>query len=216
MVTDSKRLIPTLILVGLFLIITGTLFVHVNSSYAKPEIAQPTEIVANTQFIGVVNDKAAVMSEQTAMQILDEIQAAEEEQARIAAEEEAARLAAEAEKQNFIDEWTPRLNRYLSGSPLSGYGETFATAAYEYGIDPRYSAAISCIESGKGAHCFRAHNAWGWGSSGWSSWEEAIYAHAHGLAAGYGYTVSQSAAQKYCPPNWSSWYSNVSSEMSKI
>lgn len=123
---------------------------------------------------------------------------------------------AKNKKVNFLNEWTPRLNNYLAGSALAGYGEVFAAAAYDYGIDPRYSAAISCIESGKGANCFRAHNAWGWGGSSWSSWEEAIYAHAKGLAASYGYTVSESAAQRYCPPNWSGWYSNVKSEMSKI
>lgn len=141
-----------------------------------------------------------------------------EEEARRKAEEEKARIAAEAEakRNDFIQEWGSRLDNYLSGSPLSGYGETFASAAYDYNIDPRFSAAISCIESSKGAYCFRPHNAWGWGNSSWSSWEEAIVAHAKGLASGYGYTVSEAVAKKYCPPTWSSWYSNVSSEMSKI
>lgn len=122
----------------------------------------------------------------------------------------------EDERTIFISEWAPRIDAYLSGSPLNGYGETFASAAYDYGVDPRYSVAISCIESGKGSNCFKSHNAWGWGNSSWSSWEEAIVAHTKGLADGYGYTVTESAAQKYCPPTWSDWYRNVRGEMGRI
>ena len=121
-----------------------------------------------------------------------------------------------SDKDTFVSSWGARLDAYLSGSPLSGYGQTFAAAAWDYGIDPRFSAAISTIESSKGAYCFRSYNAWGWGSVSWSSWEEAIYAHAKGLARGYGYTVSESGAQKYCPGNWQNWYNKVSSEMNKI
>jgi peptidoglycan DL-endopeptidase CwlO len=121
-----------------------------------------------------------------------------------------------SDKETFVSSWGVRLDAYLSGSPLSGYGETFAAAAWDYGIDPRFSAAISTVESTKGTYCFRSYNAWGWGSVSWSSWEEAIYAHAKGLARGYGYTVSESGAKKYCPGNWQNWYNKVSSEMNKI
>lgn len=120
------------------------------------------------------------------------------------------------ERRAFVSEWAPRIDAYLAGSPLAGHGETFAEAAYEYGVDPRWSPAISCIESSKGAACFRSHNAWGWGNASWGSWEEAIWAHVAGLAAGYGSTNSISAAAKYCPPNYQSWYANVESEMSRI
>ncbi len=121
-----------------------------------------------------------------------------------------------APRTNFVNEWAPRLDKYLAGSPLAGYGKTFADAAYEAGIDPRFSAAIACTESSKGAHCFKSHNAWGWGRSSWESWEDAIYAHAKGLAKGYGYTVSEAGAKKYCPPTWRDWYNTVSSEINKI
>lgn len=115
-----------------------------------------------------------------------------------------------------VDSWAARIDAYLAGSPLAGQGRTFAEAALRYGVDPRWSPAISCIESSKGAACFKPHNAWGWGSSSWGSWEEAINAHVAGLASGYGYTISLSAAKKYCPPNYSFWYSSVSSEMASI
>lgn len=120
------------------------------------------------------------------------------------------------DRASFINAWKPRLDRYLAGSPLAGYGANFAAAAWDNGIDPRFSAAISCMESSKGRYCFLPHNAWGWGQVSWGSWDEAIAAHARGLARGYGYTVSLAGAKKYCPPNWQHWYSTVSSEMSLI
>lgn len=116
----------------------------------------------------------------------------------------------------FVSQWTARINNYLAGSPLSGYGETFARAAWTYGVDPRWSPAISCVESTKGACCFASHNAWGWGSVSWDSWEEAINAHVAGLARGYGYTLTYAAAQKYCPPNADHWYNSCLAQMNSI
>ena len=116
----------------------------------------------------------------------------------------------------FVSAWAPRLDAYLAGSPLAGYGEAFARTAWKYGVDPRFSPAISCVESSKGAYCFLPHNAWGWGYISYDSWEEAIDSHVAGLAAGYGYTVSVEAAKKYCPPTWYDWYTKVASEMNKI
>ena len=131
----------------------------------------------------------------------------------------------DAGEEQFIQVWAPRLNAYLSGSPLDGQGETFAKAAWDNHIDPRWSAAISTMESSKGRACIRPHNAWGWGAadsnpyalaSEWATWEEAINAHARGLARGYGYTVSVAGAQTYCPPNWENWYVVVVNEMNRI
>ena len=116
----------------------------------------------------------------------------------------------------FINEWAPRIDAYMSGFPLGGYGRTFAEAAWDYGVDPRWSPAIACIESTKGLYCFKPHNAWGWGSVSWPDWDTAIREHIAGLSAGYGYTISPSAAQKYCPPTWEDWYASVSAEMNKI
>ena len=174
----------------------------------------------------------AVEAEKEAERIAAEQAALAEEQARIQAAEQALAKArttdassamsqlAEVDwscgKDAFISEWTNRINNYLAGSPLAGQGETFATAAWENGVDPRWSPAISNTESTKGANCFLPHNAWGWGSTGWSSWEEAINAHVAGLAKGYGYTISYSNAQKYCPPNYDNWFHDTLREMSKI
>ena len=128
-------------------------------------------------------------------------------------------------EEEFVNEWAPRLDAYLAGSALSGQGANFARSAWKYCIDPRWSAAISHIESGKGAICIRPHNAWGWGAadsdpynlaSEWDSWESAIDTHARGLANGYGYTITISGARAYCPPNWQRWYDITVSEMAKI
>ncbi|WP_211236185.1 CMP-2-keto-3-deoxyoctulosonic acid synthetase [Parvibacter caecicola] len=169
--------------------------------------------------------------------------AQEEEAARIAAEEAAAAAEAEAiQRANdarskylnqfgslpagdvdfsigrdaFIEEWGSRIDDYLSGTTLAGYGETFAAAAWEYGVDPRWSPAISNTESGNGKVCFLPHNAWGWGSSSWGNWTDAIYSHVRGLANGYGFTISYSFAGKYCPPFTDHWYNNTLSQMKLI
>lgn len=119
-------------------------------------------------------------------------------------------------KQSFVDQWAPRINAYLAGSPMAGTGETFASAAWDYGVDPRWSPAIANTESSKGAVCFKSHNAWGWGSSSWSSWDEAIRAHVAGLARGYGSTISMEAARRYCPPAAEHWYATTLAEMERI
>jgi hypothetical protein len=121
-----------------------------------------------------------------------------------------------SDRSSFISSWGARIDAYLAGSPLAGYGSTFAAAAWDYGVDPRWSPAIACIESSKGAYCFLPYNAWGWGSVSWSSWDEAIYGHVAGLARGYGYTISYEAAQRYCPPTADDWYWSVLSQMNSI
>lgn len=119
-------------------------------------------------------------------------------------------------KDAFVDTWGARIDAYLAGSPLSGKGRAFAEAAFEYGVDPRWSPAISNTESTKGRNCFQSHNAWGWMGSSWSNWDDAIWAHVKGLATGYGYTISLQAAMKYCPPTYESWYEKTINQMNLI
>lgn len=115
-----------------------------------------------------------------------------------------------------VSSWAARIDAYLAGSPLEGYGIDFAQAASDFGVDPRVSPAIACVESGKGAICFLPHNAWGWGSSSWPDWPSAIRDHVAGFASGYGSTVTLEGAERYCPPTYQEWYSTVLSEMSMI
>ena len=119
-------------------------------------------------------------------------------------------------REAFVAEWSARIDAYLAGSPLSGYGTTFAEAAWENGIDPRWSPAISNTESGKGSVCFLPHNAWGWGSSAWGDWDTAIRAHVAGLASGYGYSLTPEGAATYCPPHAADWYNKTLAQMASI
>lgn len=121
-----------------------------------------------------------------------------------------------SERDRFINEWAGRIDAYLEGSPLEGYGATFAGAAFDHGVDPRFSPAIATVESSNGAVCFMPHNAWGWGTASWDDWDSAINDHVAGLAKGYGYTVSPEAARKYCPPNWEHWYTSVVNNMNSM
>ena len=119
-------------------------------------------------------------------------------------------------REAFIEEWSARINDYLFGSPLSGYGETFAEAAWEAGIDPRWSPAISNTESTKGRVCFKSHNVWGWDQTNWPDWDTAIRSHVAGLARGYGFAISYSYAMRYCPPNYDNWYRDTLNQMQLI
>ena len=113
-------------------------------------------------------------------------------------------------------EWTSRIDDYLAGSPLAGHGSTFAQAAWDNGIDPRWSPTISNTESTKGRVCFKPHNAWGWDQSSWSNWDTAISAQVAGLARGYDFTISYAYAQRYCPPNCDNWYRDTLNQMKLI
>ena len=121
-----------------------------------------------------------------------------------------------SERDVFVAQWAGRIDAYLAGSPMAGTGKVFAEAAWDYGVDPRWSPAISNTESSKGLYCSGSCNAWGWGSCSWGSWEEAIRDHVAGLARGYGYTISVDAAKKYCPPNWEHWYNATLAQMNMI
>ncbi len=214
---------------------------HADNAPAQVEVI-PTQFASAPT--GAADSSEQFILETGASRNLDatisEVQAAEEE-ARIAAEEAERQAEQEAIQQAqaaqsvkssaavgignvdfsvgrdaFMEEWTSRINAYLAGSPLSGYGADFAQAAWDNGVDPRWSPAISCTESGKGSNCFAPFNAWGWTGGAWSNWSSAIQAHVAGLANGYGHTITYANAAKYCPPNTDHWYHTTLSEMAKI
>ena len=112
-----------------------------------------------------------------------------------------------SDRDAFIAHWAPRIDAFLGGHTLGGHGATFAAAAWDCGVDPRVSPAISFIESTGGDFCFRPHNAWGWGQASWGSWDDAIYGHVSGFASIYGYTLTPSGAEMYCPGTGGYYYS---------
>ena len=82
----------------------------------------------------------------------------------------------------FINTWTTRIDNYLAGSPLAGYGRVFAEASWNTAPTRAGRTAISCIESTKGRYCAGSCNAWGLSAvgGGWmsfGSWTEAINYH---------------------------------------
>lgn len=111
--------------------------------------------------------------------------------------------------QTEVSDWAARIDRYMAGTPLAGYGYAFAQAACDYGVDPRLSPAIATVESSNGLYCFRSHNAWGWGSSSWPDWETAIYGHIAGLAAGGYMPFNQAAGTRYCNSGYWSYLQPV-------
>ncbi|MDR0500779.1 MAG: hypothetical protein LBG97_05990 [Coriobacteriales bacterium] len=134
-------------------------------------------------------------------------------------------------KEEFVATWAERIDNYLMYqrpyNPLRGYGHTFASAAWEYHVDPRVAVAISTNETGNGSYppAERAHNAWGWIGFSWPDWETAIWEYTAGFSRGYGYTITLEGAMRYAPEVysenplvyvWEVWYPIVVNEMSKI
>lgn len=119
-------------------------------------------------------------------------------------------------REEYIATWGERIDAFNAGYPLEGHGRTFAEAAYDNGIDPRFSPAIARIESSSGEHCFLPHNAWGWGDVSWPDWDTAIREHVAGLAEGYGYTLTYRTAEVYNQVYVDQWYAWVDSCMTEI
>lgn len=199
---------------------------------ADDSFAHESTVLTSTAQRDISKGIQAIEAKEEAERIAAEEAARREEAERIAAAE-AAKAAQQADsaaavlaglsdvdwsigKDAFIEEWTARIDAYLAGSPLSGQGHAFATAAWTYNVDPRWSPAISNTESTKGSHCFLPYNAWGWGQRSFSGWEEAIDAHVAGLANGYGHSITYWAAAKYCPPNTNNWFHNTVNQMMTI
>ena len=131
------------------------------------------------------------------------------------AEEEQVDTAA-AERDAFVSTWAERIDTFNAGTPLEGYGATFAEAAYDNNVDPRFAPAIARVESGSGANCINSCNAWGWGAFSWSDWETAIWDYTGQLGASYGHTLSYEAALSYNESNPDGWYEEVGASMYAI
>jgi len=110
-----------------------------------------------------------------------------------------------------------RVNR--NNAPLADYAEKFVEVANKYGLDYRLLPAIATVESNGGKNNFRSYNAWGWGSKGFSSFEEGIEVVGRGLKTGYidkGRDTVEEIAPIYCPPNYKNWARSVNQFMLEI
>jgi len=110
-----------------------------------------------------------------------------------------------------------RVNR--NNAPLADYAEKFVEVANKYDLDYRLLPAIATVESSGGKSNFRSYNAWGWGSKGFSSFEEGIEVVGRGLKTGYidkGRDTVEEIAPVYCPPNYKNWARSVNQFMNEI
>ena len=129
---------------------------------------------------------------------------------------ETKQSADDAARAAFVSTWAERIDAFNAGYPLEGYGATFAEAAYDCGVDPRFAPAIARVESGSGANCTYSCNAWGWGSSSWGDWDTAIWEYTAALGAAYGSTLSYEAALSYNEVTPDAWYAEVEASMYQI
>ena len=120
------------------------------------------------------------------------------------------------EREAYVAEWATRIDAFNEGYPLAGYGRVFAEAAYDTGVDPRFSPAIARVESGSGEVCAYSYNAWGWGEQSWDDWESAIRAHVEGLAQNYGTEPTYDIALAYNSSTPDEWYEQVTACMEQI
>ena len=110
-----------------------------------------------------------------------------------------------------------RVNR--GSAPLAEYAQKFVEVANKYGLDYRLLPAIATVESSGGKSNFRSYNAWGWGSKGFTSFEEGIEVVGRGLKTGYidkGRDTVEEIAPVYCPPNYKNWARSVNQFMLEI
>ena len=121
-----------------------------------------------------------------------------------------------AARETYVSTWAERIDAFNAGTPLAGYGRTFAEAAYDCGVDPRFAPAIARVESGSGAACAYPCNAWGWGTASWPDWGTAIWEYTAALGAQYGSTLSYEAALSYNEVTPDAWYAEVEASMYQI
>lgn len=128
--------------------------------------------------------------------------------------------SAEITVNQATDSRVVKIEEYLSqrDAPLADYAKEFVKAADENGIDYRIVAAISVIESEGGKNTFKPYNAWGWGKSGFSSWEEGIWTVSKSIARYYanGAKTPRAISYSYCPPTADSWAAKVQYVMNQI
>ena len=120
-------------------------------------------------------------------------------------------MSEHGQKVRKVEEFYARWN-----APLGAHADYIVQVSEELGLDYRLIPAISIVESSGGQHCFRSYNAWGWGKSGFTSFEQGIYTVGNGLANGYHTSNPYAIAPRYNPVTPDSWANKVSSLMSQI
>ncbi len=119
-----------------------------------------------------------------------------------------------SEQEKMADRIEAFLNRW--NSPMASKSLYIVQTAEAYGIDPRLIPAISIAESSGGNYCFRPYNAWGYGKSGFASWEDGILKVTSGIARGYGTSDPYAIGPSYNPVTPDAWSAKVAGLMAQI
>ncbi len=108
---------------------------------------------------------------------------------------------------NFYSRWN---------APMAEQAYYIVEISEHFGIDYRLIPAISIVESSGGKYCFKPYNPFGWGKSGFNSFEDAIYTVARGLSQGYGTDDPYIIGPTYNPVTPDAWSSKVDRLMKQI
>ena len=121
-----------------------------------------------------------------------------------------------------------RIDSYLEGSPLAGYGMWMVKEGDRTGVEPRLCAAVATAESGLANYvpAARAYNAWGMLASGegsgliqYGSWREGITAWFDNVNRHWGRDITsawQLRNPDYCATNTEQWCTNVQGVVDRI
>jgi hypothetical protein len=101
-------------------------------------------------------------------------------------------------------------------APMAEHAMYIVEVAEHFGVDFRLIPAISVVESSGGNYCFRPYNPFGWGKSGFNSFEDAIYTVTKGLAHGYRSNDPYVIGPTYNPVTPDAWSAKVDSLMQQI
>jgi hypothetical protein len=101
-------------------------------------------------------------------------------------------------------------------APMAEQALYIVEVSEHFGIDFRLLPAISVVESSGGNYCFKSYNPFGWGKTGFKSFEEAIYTVAKGIAHGYRTDDPHIIGPTYNPVTPDQWSAKVDNLMEQI
>jgi len=119
-----------------------------------------------------------------------------------------AEQAVENERIRVQAEKVAKIEYYLRGSPLSGYGDWMVTEGERTGINPFLCPAVAEAESSLGRALCGSCNAWGMLGCSFSSWQNGITRWFDNCILHWGQAQSSYEMAGYCVPDHP-WMENV-------
>lgn len=116
----------------------------------------------------------------------------------------------ERTKQEEHDLKVAKIEYYLRGSPLSGYGDWMVTEGERTGVNPYLCPAVAEAESSLGRALCGSYNAWGMLGCGFSSWQHGITRWFDNCILHWGAAQHATEMRGYCVPDHP-WMENCES-----